>query len=529
MRREVARDPGVAPLATEIDSCLRDLDVATASKIPPYRRDELDQLRRRVGAEYLSNWCQAGTGTPVEFTARALASHLLDLGYSADHLHRWITAVGADLISIAALASETVALVGRMPNRSYEVFIPCAAPYEKPTAPSGFVTWLDGKRAAAWLEQKVPSAEGRRHAGGFVLAVECRDPWSAVEAARRTLARADARVKVSRPSTDTIRLNGWARIRGDKRSYEVRPTPRQVEIGRLYRQDAVYDFTESLPTSTDDALELASYMESPSDGAAVTGGWSAIEALLIRPGEGSHHLAADRLASLLTCSLPRAELTPLAYRHADHAEASELAGALKSAQTNFEKVNLVEEHLRAGNALVLTDVSDIAAQDRIRAILGNPSAELGRIHAYITESLRRLYNQRNTIAHSGSLRSAALPATTRTSFSLVGAGLDRIVHTQLQSPGRWHRSGSSRGPRPNCAWLAPQVGGHCGNSLSEPSRADGTRTPASQRLSVAECNCVSYGGWFVATGTLRLPTNANASDAAKAADAMSAMNGPAIT
>jgi len=92
-----------------------------------------------------------------------------------------------------------------------------------------------------------------------------------------------------------------------------------VEIGSLYRQEAVYRFDGGLSTEVDDALELASYMESPSLGAAITGSWAAIEGLLIRPDEGRHHLAADRLAALVTCSLPRAELTPLAYEHLTNA------------------------------------------------------------------------------------------------------------------------------------------------------------------------------------------------------------------
>lgn len=65
----------------------------------------------------------------------------------------------------------------------------------------------------------------------------------------------------------------------------------------------------------------------------------------------------------------------------------------------------------------------------------DPAAHLSRIRSYVTESLRRLYNQRNTIVHAGSLRSVVLPATVRTSLSLVGAGLDRIVHTLLQTNG----------------------------------------------------------------------------------------------
>lgn len=435
-RRAVGRDPGVAPLASELGVCLGDLDVTTPSRIPAHRRDELEQLLLRVQADYLSNWCSAAPGTPVEFTARALASHLLDLGYSPDHLHRWITAVGPNLTGVADLAAETQAMVDRMPERSYRLLVPCAAPYSKPPTSPGPIVWLDGKQAADWLDANVPEVEDRRHSGGFLLQVQRRDPWSAVEAARRIVARADARVKVSRPSDESIRLDGWARIEGDARSYEVRPRPRQVEIGSLFRQGAVYDFDGGLPPATDDALELASYMEAPSDGAAVTGAWAAIEALLIRPGEGSHHLAADRLASLLACSLPRAELTPLAYRHLEHAGPSRLITDLQSAQTNYEKVCLIEEHLRRGHSLVLSDVSDIAAEARIRTIIDDPASDLKRIHSYFTESLRRLYNQRNAIAHSGSLGSASLAATVRTSFSLVGAGLDRIVHAQLESRGQ---------------------------------------------------------------------------------------------
>ena len=65
----------------------------------------------------------------------------------------------------------------------------------------------------------------------------------------------------------------------------------------------MYRFDGSLPTATDDALELASYMQSPSAGAAIIGGWSAIEGLLIRPGDGQYYQAADGLAALVTCSL----------------------------------------------------------------------------------------------------------------------------------------------------------------------------------------------------------------------------------
>ena len=56
--------------------------------------------------EYLGNW-RSVRQTPIELTARALASHVLDLVYGADHLHRWISAVGPDAPSIADLAQRT--------------------------------------------------------------------------------------------------------------------------------------------------------------------------------------------------------------------------------------------------------------------------------------------------------------------------------------------------------------------------------------------------------------------------------------
>ena len=268
--REVGRDPGVAHLATELESLLRRLRVDSPKDLSRHVYDQLEQLVRRADGEYCERWRDAADDVPVEFASRAIASHLLDSGISSEHLYRWLQATASSLSTVPELAAE----------------------------------------------------------------------------------------------------------------------------------------------------------------AAVIGAWSAVEALLIRPTERSKHHAADRLAALVACSLPRAELTPLAYRHMDAAN-DQLAAAIRAADTNYAKVRHVEEHLRSGGRLALTDGSEIAARDRIVAILHDPAGNLERIRGYVTESLRRLYNQRNQIAHSGSLRSAVLTATARTSFALVGAGLDRIVHAQL--------------------------------------------------------------------------------------------------
>ncbi len=431
-RREADRDPGVAHLASELGGLLSRLEVASPKDVRRDLRDELDHLVRRARDDYLGRWVDAPEDVPVEFAARTIASHLLDAGFSSTHLYRWLQANHSSLTALPELAESAAEMVATMQPRRFAVLVPCSAPYAKPSEPSGSVTWLDGRAAAEWLHANVPEAESRRHSGGFLAAVEQRDPWAAVSAARSLVARADARAKVARLNDEGIQMDGWARVAGSPRSFDVNHQVNHVEIGSLDRQASVYRFDGSLPAATDDALELASYMQSPSAGAAIIGGWSAIEGLLIRPGEGQHYLAADRLAALVTCSLPRAELTPLAHQHMRIADDT-LANQLEEAESNYARVKLVASHLRAGKRLALTDSSDIAAQNRTIGILMDPSGELQRIRRYVTESLRRLYNQRNLIAHSGSFRSAALSATTRTAFSLVGAGLDRIVHAQLQA------------------------------------------------------------------------------------------------
>ena len=431
-RREVVRDPGVAHLASELDGLLSRLEVRSPRDVSRGLCDELGHLVRRARDDYLTQWVNAPADIPVEFAARAIASHLLDMGFSSTHLHRWLQGNRSSLAVLPELAEEAAGMVTEMRPRKFDVFVPCSAPYAKPAEPSGSVTWLDGRAAAEWLRANVPETESRRHSGGLLIAVEQRDPWAAVDAAKSVVARSDARARVARLKDEGIRMDGWARVAGNQRSFDVSYQVSHVEIGSLDRQSSVYRFDGSLPTATDDALELASYMQSPSAGAAIIGGWSAIEGLLVRPGEGQYYLAADRLAALVTCSLPRAELTPLAHRHM-RAVDDTLAKALEAAESNYTRVKLVASHLSSGGRLALTHGSDIAAQNRIIAILRNPSDELQRIRLYVTESLRRLYNQRNLIAHSGSFRSAALSATTRTSFSLVGAGLDRIVHAQLRA------------------------------------------------------------------------------------------------
>lgn len=429
-RREAERDPGVAHLAAQLDLTLSEFNKSSVKGLSSSPLDDLRHLIRRAEDEYCERWCQAPAEQPVEFVARALASHLLDAGLSSDHLYRWLQRHRDGFGSLAALTDAIAAMDSEMRPRGIEVFVPCAAQYVQAAQPSGDLEWKSAPEASAWLSEHAPRAPRRRQNGGFVVRVVGRDPWAAIEAAQSILTLADARARIARIRNRGIELSGWAWVKGSDRCYELRAPQYQVEVGSLDRQRSVYRFDGALATELDDALQLASYMASSSPGAAVTGGWAAIEGLLIRAGEQGYHQAADRLAALITCSFPRAEMTPLAYAHVDNG-ADQLAVELQQAPSNHARVCMVEEHLLAGNTLTLSDASDLAAQERLRAVLREPAECLQRIQRYVSESLRRLYNQRNVIAHSGSFRSAALTATARTSFALVGAGLDRIVHAQL--------------------------------------------------------------------------------------------------
>lgn len=184
--------------------------------------------------------------------------------------------------------------------------------------------------------------------------------------------------------------------------------------------------------SIGDALELLAAMERDTTGAAITGGWAAIEGLLKRKNERGAHLAADRLADIIACSFPVAEMLHLAQLHAKAGD-DDLAADLGQAKRARDRLRILEAALRSGRTVHTTNHADAAALARVEGLLSEPSASFNRVRRYAAEALRRLYNQRNLIMHAGSLHSVALRATLRTAPALVGAGMDRIVHAQAMA------------------------------------------------------------------------------------------------
>lgn len=437
IRDEIALDPGSAPFSQDITRVLDELK----KRADAHLENTLTELAHKVDTGYIKRWndaIESGGKFPIERTSSLIAAHLLDKGFSPDHLYRWLDAdryknISPDLKNILSQAEKMC----QKDASSYEVIVPCIVP-EQPTQLPNAIRWMDSAETAKWIQQEFPKEKGLRQGGAFLITVTERDTWAAVDAAKDLVARIAARIQVGKPGRKTLQTVGVAYVLGQKQSYQIQPSRRQLEIHALDRQGAVFNVDPTDFRQLDDALELASYLETGSAGAAITGGWAAIEGLLMHPGEKSATSAADRLASIVACSVGRAELTSLAFRHEEFGNddlATSLRGMEKTA-SNYDRVRLVEDHLREGRTLTLESPSDKAALDRVVDIINEPAVSLDRVRQYAQQTFRRLYNQRNLVMHSGSFRSVALAATLRTAPALVGAGLDRIVHAELRTTDR---------------------------------------------------------------------------------------------
>ena len=135
-------------------------DVSSTIKVPHEALDELRQLIRRAEEEYCAAWESEVGDVPLEFRARAMASHLLDSGFSQSHLHRWLTAITDQIATISDLNRAVSEMFDAMPIESFEVFVPCAAPFSKNPKPESNVSWIDGAQgSAAGFVTTSPSAK----------------------------------------------------------------------------------------------------------------------------------------------------------------------------------------------------------------------------------------------------------------------------------------------------------------------------------------------------------------------------------
>lgn len=384
----------------------------------------LRDLADRVSTNYLSRWGRVVTskGVRVEHFARSVASHLLDAGFSGRYLHEFIRSklTAEEGITLPQLCETLQSEMAASPRREFEVLLAYSS---VPELPNGVpASWLRSGSVSAWLRSNGFPTTGVRSPVGMVLKVQARDFVGAANEARSASDRFAARALIA--TGKPLRRIPQLWVKGSASSSPLKEVSRGVGVKELFRGDRIFSADPS--QSVDAALELLAHLEESSPPAAVAGGWGAIEGLLADPSNRAS--AADNLATLVTCSFPRAELTSLSYRAqrtfpGDFSEFGE-------GMTNRERCRVLAAMILEGRAREMPNPADQAAFVRMKKMLAGPAPWLQTIREEIGDSFHRLYRQRNLILHGGRLDSVALSASLRTVAKLVGAGMDRITHGQ---------------------------------------------------------------------------------------------------
>jgi hypothetical protein len=391
----------------------------------------IEQLIPELNAGYLSRWAAAATAAPQptkpERAARSIASHFIDCGLHPQFLHKWWTykakyEPGAK--TLAELLDEADALVS-VPPKPYEALLVFEqAPPIDSSKPQP-AQWLTNKQVSAWLKANGFTAAGIRQKGGFILSGTTRDIHSVVEIAAETASRLISRINLGSAHYNRLTVLQQVWIKGESEPRVLPQRRRRVEVHSLQRENQLYDLRDF--NVVDAAMELVEPLDAQPPSAAVAGGWAAIEALLTGPGDRDQRiLAGDRMAALVACSFPRAELTTLSYEM--EKQGGPVGDELKGCAANKDRCEILMREIDRGTPLAFPRGSDMAALDRLTTLLNNPGRVLKEIEARITESFRRLYRNRNIVLHGGKTDAVGLRACLRISAPLVGAGLDRIAH-----------------------------------------------------------------------------------------------------
>ncbi|GAA1901923.1 hypothetical protein GCM10009716_09690 [Streptomyces sodiiphilus] len=390
---------------------------------------------------YLGRWVATVKGPeqrrakPERFS-RSVAAHLLDLGYSASYLRSWASTLirrAAGTVEVAECAAE----LARTPARQYDVLVALEKVPRRQLAEQQ-EHWLSKGKVVAWLKEHGHDTAGFRTGGGFVYQLKALDPYGAAEQARRLLDRMVARSQFLRASRGGVVPLPHIWVAGHPRPVPLEPPARSADVLTLGHEGHLYKVAGSR-SRIDDALELAAAINRGPLTPAVAGGWAAVESLLIHPddpkGDGERSgkaVAADRIAAIITCSWPRAELTALAHRH-QPCEPDELFRSIAACSTNQQRARHVADALQAHGAECLeltksTRYSDQTAAQRMTALTRDPRRQLRDVNKACRIVMRRLYRTRNIVLHGGATQGVALDASLRIAAPLIGAGLDRIVH-----------------------------------------------------------------------------------------------------
>jgi hypothetical protein len=321
LQRKAGRDPA---LTAEEKAHLRQ-QIANVPKADGPAHYAVAQVAALLETDYLRRWARvvASSNFTVEHFARSVASHALDAGFSAKHLHGRIKNLitSQTKVTLTDICEDLHAELTRSPVRAFEVLL---AFHRPPKLAQGVpATWLQGSAVTDWLTAKGFDTSDVRAPVGIVLTVEARDGAAAAQSAREISDRfaARARIALGQP-LDRL---PWLWIAGDAVRVKHAAESRGVRVKELDREGRIFSASPA-GNGVDAAIELLAHLDESSPPAAIAGGWGAIEGLLADPGDRA--TAADNLAALVACSFPRAELTALSYRVEDEdtAVAAQFAG-----------------------------------------------------------------------------------------------------------------------------------------------------------------------------------------------------------
>jgi hypothetical protein len=401
--------------------------------------DELRELAYRAQSGYLESWAKLadqGAITPplVEMAARCMAAHLLDAEFSANHLHGWLTKTldRQPNTTISELFSQADAMWKKAPAE-YLVVVPFKKlpPELASAAGADLASLVEVKQMCD--NSQIPSVKLREGMRALKFNVVAREPFAAIAAAEDNVRRLTARAVVGlasaqiEPASEAL----VGRTQDALRWRPFRSWRKDVVVPSIQRNDLL--FTHSRPelsATLDDAFELLASASVSTSWASVAATWAAVEGLL-SPPDSSGASSADRMAAIIVCSWPRAEMTQLVdvLMKTD----SEVGERLQGHPTMTDRLDALDGLIRAGDILPLTEPADMAALARIHALHNDPISVLERVRGYYSDALRRLYQQRNLVMHKGRSNSVALAATLRTVPTLVAAGVDRLVHAAYHS------------------------------------------------------------------------------------------------
>ena len=385
----------------------------------------LADRQSKARSVYLARWAGAlreASPPRPERTARSIASHLLDIGYSSDFLHRWWKYRLLHQTGVRALADivDDAQQLALARPREFEVMAPVARAIHWRTGPAPR-EWRAPPEVSEWLRANGFDTSGVRQDGGLLFGIHALDPGAAVARVSEYLDQLSARMAVGTRRGLAPLPQVW--VRGDREPHEIDRTQRGVWVEALDRENQLYDAKSTGGIHA--AVELLAHLQSSSPGAAAAGGWAAIEALLSEPHDRAG--AAERLAMLVACSLPRAELTRLSYvlSRPGHATAQVLSAVDENRERCRHVANAVAKGVINLGPLVPSDRAAIA---RMSELLTAPNQVLQVVREHATVAFSRLYRQRNLVLHWGKTDAVALRASLRTAAPLVGAGIDRIIH-----------------------------------------------------------------------------------------------------